>query len=76
MQRKLSYICNSGSGRTTGNSGSGRTMDNNSSGRTMGSNGSGRIMGTCTGCSSAEDVGQEGLALAQVPMPENQSNTQ
>ena len=35
------------------------------------SNGSGRAMG-----SSAEDVGQGGLASAQVPMPDDQSNTQ
>jgi len=30
------------------------------------SNGSGRAMGSSTGCSNAEDVGQGGLALAQV----------
>ena len=33
-------------------------------------------MGRSTGCSSAEDVGQGGLALAQVPMSYDQSNAQ
>jgi len=36
------------------------------------STGSGRTMGS----SSVEDVGQGGLALAQVPMSDDQSNTQ
>jgi len=31
--------------------------------------GSGRTMGSSTGCSSAEDVGKEGLTSAQVLMP-------
>ncbi len=38
--------------------------------------GSGRTMGSSTRCSSAEDVGKEGLASAQVPMSDDQSNTQ
>ena len=37
--------------------------------------GSSRAMGSNTGCSSAEDVGQEGLASAQGPMPDDQGDT-
>lgn len=40
------------------------------------SSGSGRTMGSNTRYSSAKDVGQDGLASAQVPIPDDQSNTQ
>ena len=40
------------------------------------SSGNGRAMGSSTGCSSAEDVGQEGLASTQVPMLSNQDDAQ
>jgi len=38
--------------------------------------GSGRTMGSRIGGSSAEDVGQEGLASARVPMSDDRSSTQ
>ncbi len=38
--------------------------------------GSGKVMHSSTGCSSAEDVGQGGLASAQEPIPYNQSDAQ
>ena len=38
--------------------------------------GRGRAMGSNTGCNSAEDVGQGGLASAHVPMSYNQSDAQ
>ena len=38
------------------------------------SSGSDRAMGNNTGCSSAEDIGQGGLASAQVLVPYNRSD--
>jgi len=38
--------------------------------------GNGRAMGSNIRCSSAEDVGQGGLASAQGPMPDNQGDAQ
>jgi len=40
------------------------------------SSGSGRAMGSSTGCSSAEDVGQQGQTSAQVPAPDDQGDVQ
>jgi len=39
------------------------------------SNGIGKVMGSVTGCNSAKDVGQGGLASAQGPMPDDQGDT-
>jgi len=40
------------------------------------SSGSSRAMGSSIGCSSAKDVGREGLASVQGPMPDNQGDAQ
>lgn len=38
------------------------------------SSGSGRDMGSSTRCNSAEDVGQQGQASTQVPVPDDQGD--
>eukprot|EP00253_Pinus_taeda_P010353 PITA_10353 len=40
------------------------------------SSGSGKAMANSTGCSSVEDVGQQGQASAQVPVPDDQGDVQ